>query len=56
MTKKDLKINYNRVIEDDDGNSFKLSYSENCIYNDSNKLMASWWVIDSYFNIKNSNC
>ena len=52
ITKRDLKINYNRVTEDDDGNSFKLSISKNSIYNDFNKFMVSWCGIDSYFNIE----
>ena len=42
----------NHVTEDDNGNSFELSYSENSKYNYSNKSMLSWWGIDSYFNIE----
>ena len=53
ITKKRYKnSNYNHVTEDDDGNSFELSYSEKSIYNDSNKFMVSWWGIYSYFNIE----
>ena len=53
ITKKELKNNsYNHVAEDDDGNIFELSHSENSIYNGYNKFMVSWWGADSYFNIE----
>ena len=51
--KKDLKnTDYNHVTEDDVRDGFELYYYENIIYNDSNKFMVAWWVIDSYFNIE----
>ena len=51
ITKKDLnKTYYYDVTEDDDRNSFEISYSKNSMYNDSNRSMVSCWVIDSYFN------
>ena len=40
----------NHVTEDDDGNCFKLSYSEMSIYKYSNMFMVSWWGTYSYFN------
>ena len=50
--KNDFKNDYNNVADDDDGNSFDLSYSKNIIYNDSNKFVVSCWEIDSYFNLE----
>ena len=52
ITKKNKKSDYNHVTEYEDGNLFEFSYSGNIIYNNSNKFMASWWGIDSYFNIE----
>ena len=52
IAKKNEKTKYNHVTEDDDRNSFEFSYSENSLYNDSNKFMGSLWVMDSYFNIE----
>ena len=53
MTNKDLNMTETKhFTEEDDGNSFELSYSGIYIYiyNYTNIFMVSWWGTDSYLN------
>ena len=42
----------NSVIENDEGNTFEFSCTENSIYDGHSRCMVSWWGSDSYFNNK----